>query len=359
MIRFLLCFATLLATVASVDAQEDTQATIVMRDLVVTVIDQVDVPALETGILESLDVTEGDRVTKGQRIGNLDARQIALQAKMAQADLRIAQMRAANHYESQLAKQDLALAEQTASQQKIASEIARKIADNNVRVLAATKASGIAKNEWDRANDARRKFADSVSTSELESLRLAFERSQLETQQATLDQSIDALTAKSKDQEALLHQLRVRQAEVSLEQAATDKAVLEIQTGAKQHAVTLADLSIQRHSIVAPINGVVVQRYQRAGQWVQPGTAIVRVVRMDRLQAEGFLDIATALKLRDRKDVTLQCDQLGEQSIQGTVTFVSPEVDPVNGQVRVLVQFDNTDEKIFPGMRVHLTANGK
>jgi multidrug efflux pump subunit AcrA (membrane-fusion protein) len=31
-------------------------------------------------------------------------------------------------------------------------------------------------------------------------------------------------------------------------------------------------------------------------------------------------------------------------------------VDPVNGQVRVLIEFDNPGEKVLPGMRVDLSA---
>ncbi len=329
---------------------------ITMNNLVVTVIDQVDVPARETGMLETLSVREGDHVTAGQTIGNLDSRQVELQAKLAQADLRIAMARVATQADSRLAKQDLALAQELAKQQQIAADVAGLKAENDARVRAATKATAIAKNEWSRANDARSRFADSVSKSELDSLRLGYERSQLETQQAALEQKIEALGSESSQKESLIHRLQIRRAEVTLEQAESEAEILQIQTAAKQHAAKLADLAAKRHLIVAPFDGVIAQRYQRAGQWVQQGMAIVRLLRLSRLQAEGFFDAATALRLRDAKSVTLRCDQAGDIELSGSIAFVSPEVDPVNGQVRVLIEFDNPGEKVLPGMRVDLSA---
>jgi multidrug efflux pump subunit AcrA (membrane-fusion protein) len=35
--------------------------------------------------------------------------------------------------------------------------------------------------------------------------------------------------------------------------------------------------------------------------------------------------------------------------------FVSPEVDPVNGQVRVLAEVDNPDGVLRPGLRATMT----
>ncbi len=329
---------------------------ITMRDMVVTVIDQVDVPARETGVLETLDVAEGDRVRRGQVIGQIDDRQIKLQASLANADLQVAQRRAQAGFASELAKQDLALAQQLADQQSIVNEVAEVKASSDVRVEAANKAAEMAKNEWARAKDSRARFVESVSKSELDHLRLAYERSELERQQAALDNRIDVLNVKSEAKESLLHELRIERTKISLQQATEDQAILKLQTQSKRLATELAEVAAQRHQIVSPIAGVVVQRYQRAGQWVQPGAAVLRVVRMNRLQAEGFLDIQTALKLRNAKNVSLRCATMNVDSIAAEVTFVSPEVDPVNGQVRVLVQFDNQDERVLPGMRVDLTA---
>jgi multidrug efflux pump subunit AcrA (membrane-fusion protein) len=42
------------------------------------------------------------------------------------------------------------------------------------------------------------------------------------------------------------------------------------------------------------------------------------------------------------------------KSTAGEVSFISPEVDAINNQVRFWVEFDNADAKIFPGMKVNV-----
>ena len=45
----------------------------------------------------------------------------------------------------------------------------------------------------------------------------------------------------------------------------------------------------------------------------------------------------------------------GGLQVSGKVTFVSPEVDPVLGQVRFWAEFENADLSIRPGMIASLT----
>jgi macrolide-specific efflux system membrane fusion protein len=40
-----------------------------------------------------------------------------------------------------------------------------------------------------------------------------------------------------------------------------------------------------------------------------------------------------------------------QEAFFGQVVFVSPEIDPVNGQVRVLIEIDNPELTLRPGTR--------
>jgi macrolide-specific efflux system membrane fusion protein len=40
----------------------------------------------------------------------------------------------------------------------------------------------------------------------------------------------------------------------------------------------------------------------------------------------------------------------------GIVTFVNPEIDPVNGQFRIWVEVDNPKLQLQPGMRAEMTV---
>ncbi|NND97537.1 MAG: HlyD family efflux transporter periplasmic adaptor subunit [Pirellulaceae bacterium] len=332
------------------------QEPIIIDDLVITLIDQVDVPAREMGALESLHVREGDRVKRGDVIGKLDDRQIQVQSNLAATELAIASARAENYLADELAKKDLAQEQRLAEQQKLLRDIAHRTAQNDVRVRASMKAEGVAKSEWDRASEARGKFVDSVSKSEIEGLRLAFEQRQLETRQASFEQSIDQMKAKSEVIASSLHTLRIEQADVLLRQATTEKAVVALEVQAKQFAKDLSEVMVQQHQIVSPLDGVIMERYRQSGEWVKPGDPIVRVVRLDRLRAEGYIDADLATQLRQRKRVRLSRGKSSNVTREGRLVFVSSEINPINGQVRILVEFDNPNEDLLPGMHVQLRS---
>jgi macrolide-specific efflux system membrane fusion protein len=98
--------------------------------------------------------------------------------------------------------------------------------------------------------------------------------------------------------------------------------------------------------------GVVVQVRRRRGEWVQPGETVVRVLRIDRLRAEGFVRASDIEGDMTNAPVTLRVSLAGQpQEFQGVVAFVAPEIDPVNGQVRVWAEFDNPDLLLRPGLK--------
>ena len=57
--------------------------------------------------------------------------------------------------------------------------------------------------------------------------------------------------------------------------------------------------------------------------------------------------------------VTLTVDLGGKRQTQfsGKLVFVSPEVDPVNGQVRVWAQIENRDLQLRPGLRASMSID--
>ena len=348
--RSLVRFVTALTLIAalrlpSVDAQEPEK----IEGFVATLIDSVDVPALETGLLEKVLVEEGDRVTRGQLIAQLNDEQVRLHADFAETEFAIAKKLTDNHVGDQLAKNDLDQQQQLGDQQQILREMAEKKAQNGFKIRSAERAASAAKNEMARATKARRQFSDSVSQSEIDGLRLAYEKALMDTAQADFERQMDALSAKSEGRATALHKLKIDQAGIRLRQATIQKDVTGMQTNLKKNQLSLAQLAIENHKVSSPIDGVVIQRYQQIGQWVSKGTPIARVVRLSRLRAEGYMPTSVATKLRDRLNVGLVVKGDESEPLNGTVTFVSPIINPVDGQMRVLIEFDNPDEKVSPG----------
>ncbi|MCA9113854.1 MAG: HlyD family efflux transporter periplasmic adaptor subunit [Planctomycetaceae bacterium] len=251
--------------------------------VVITLIDRVEVPARETGVLQEVLVTEGDLVDAG-----------ALLARLQDDEARIAADRA-----------------------MIEVEKALKEAGSSVRVEAARKGHEVANAELQRAEEAITRFARSISESELDRLRLTAEQARLQTLQAEEDRKMAALTA--------------RLCEKDLDLSIRD---------------------VERRKLVSPLRGVVVQVNRKTGEWVKPGDPVCRIVRTDRLRVEGFVHVSQIDPTAVGSTALLQItDRHGRsQQHEGVLVFISPEANPVNGQVRIWAEIDNTAGTLRPGL---------
>jgi macrolide-specific efflux system membrane fusion protein len=201
-------------------------------------------------------------------------------------------------------------------------EIARAKATNDVRNRFAKKALEVSQAELKRSTNSIERFAKSVSQSQLDVEKLTVERNQLESEQADHEHEVAGLEMKAKENE-----------------------------------LTAAHAQIMRRQIVAPFEGVIVQIYVRHGEWVEPGQKALRIVNVDRLKAEGFVPAALTGADLAGKSANVETEGTGEQSpAGGTLVFVSPEMDPITGQVRVWADIDNRDGRLRPGQPARMTV---
>jgi len=211
-----------------------------LGNLVVVVIDEADVPALKNGVIAEMRVREGDTVTTGQRLARLDDREATLQLAAAETELSIAEEQLANQHPVEIAEKKLAQQEQLKRQHAIVMEMAEAKAENEVRVLASEKTEAVAKNELGRAVQAREQFADSVSKSEIDSLRLAYERAMLETKQASFERQLDALQARAERETENSFQLGIDRSKIEVAAAMANARIqqLEVELGRQKQQLS-------------------------------------------------------------------------------------------------------------------------
>ena len=286
LIDFVRCLAFTLAA-SGVDVspvRADDPRRVRVSDAIVTLSEQIEVPARSAGALATLRVREGDVVKSGQLAGAIDDIDARLAASKAETALASAKAEAAN----------------------------------DLKVLAAESAAAAAKAELQRALESSEKYAKSVSKSELDRLRLQVDKGMFEHRQAEHER---------------------RQAELAVR--------------IKQNELDSARRALELHGIIAPSEGVVVEVRRHVGEWVEPGVPVLRIVRMNPIRVEGFLSATDALAVRSGCEVSFH-STTGEESggrIVGKLSFVSPEIDPVNGQVRVWAEFPNHDGSLRPGLQ--------
>ena len=332
---------------------------IFVNEMQVVLIDSVDVPASQDGAIAVLSVDEGDSVSVGDELVRLDDRKTKIEQDLAQTRLEIANENAESGLAAELAKKKLAQEMQLAKEHEFKKKIADRKAENDVSVQASKKAELVAQNELKRATEARRQFFDSVSQSEIDNLRLSYERTVLETKQAEFERVIDGLQAEAEAEAANSHQLGVDRYTLELAQAKVEQRVQKLQAQLQMHQLKLAELALSLQVIQSPINGVVVERYRNLGDWVKAGEPLIRVIRLDRLRAEGFITTDQLDGVAVGQKVQLKIQRSAKNTVQreGVVKFISRELEPVSGEIRFWVEFDNASLDVLPGMRLSLSVN--
>ncbi len=263
---------------------------VTVENVLLTLIEQRDVPARESGILVALPFREGDLVKPDAELGRIDDADAKLAEKRAEVDLDIARAKAADESTVHIAEKSLELAEE---------DLARTVA-------------------------ARKKVDRAITDADLQRDELRRDVAQLELEKAAKELSRDKLTSRLKETE-----------------------------------LELAQQAVARRRIVSPIGGMVVQVHRRPGEWIEPSEPVLRILRMDELRAEAFLDANVAGAELVGREVTVFADlaKRTNAEFEGRVVFVSPEVNPVDRMVRVWVDVRNPDLALRPGLRVRMTIH--
>ncbi len=233
--------------------------------------------------------------------------------------------------EGQLVEQDTLLAQiedietqLERNRAQIELENARKKAENDIKVRFAKKALELAQTDLKRAVDSHKRFANAVSEAEIDRLNLQVEKAALEIEQAE-------------------HEFEIAQGDVLV----------------KQNDLLIAERNIQRRKVPSPLAGVVVQINRHRGEWVEPGESVLRILRINPLRAEGFVNSRDVTLDLTGRPVTMTVDLPGKPKSQftGAIVFVSPEVNPINGQIRVWAEIDNRDLLLRPGLRATMAID--
>ncbi len=220
----------------------------------------------------------------------------------------------------QIDDRDAVMAMQIAAHQY---QSAKAQAENRISVEAAQKSHEVARAELDTAVEANRKVPGTFSETEVRRLRLTWQRAGLQIDLARHEMHVAALDARAR-----------------LAQYEQAKAMIE------------------RRKLTAPHDGIVVRVYRHKGDWVQPGDAVMHLVRMNELRALGNFP-ADRYHWKDllgkEVEVTVHLPSGRVESQRAKVGFASPVVQDDN-TFRIWAMVKNRKEDRFwvlgPGLDV-------
>ena len=113
----------------------------------------------------------------------------------------------------------------------------------------------------------------------------------------------------------------------------------------------LAREQLAKRQIVAPIAGVVTDLPLKVGEYCEPPKVLVRVVDSRKFYCVANVDPIEGATLKVGDPLRLEIGTEGEiESLQGSLIFASPVVDPASGLMRIRAVFDNPSGIVRPGV---------
>jgi HlyD family secretion protein len=148
-------------------------------------------------------------------------------------------------------------------------------------------------------------------------------------------------------------------AAISAAQAATVQANAQVQQ--KEAAVKVAQTNLNYTVIHAPIDGVVVSRNVDIGQTVaaslQAPTLFTIAQDLTKMQVYAKTDESDVGQIKPSQPVTFKVDAFPTDQFRGHVSQVRMNATTVQNVVTydTIVDFDNPEMKLFPGMTAYVT----
>jgi HlyD family secretion protein len=258
------------------------------------------------GLVESVLVEPGDRVTQGMTIAILD--NADGEVALSQAKARLAQA------QSNLARLEVGTRPEIIAQRQA--------------VLSSARAR-----EQEAQDNLKR-------TSDLVAQGAQSQRTLIEARSAVDDSRGNTLEAEASLQEAIAGPIPE---EIEAQRA---------NVAAAEASVNRAEIDLQRTQIQAISDGVVEQRHVSAGDYVESADEIATLVASDSLDV--FLEVPEELtsSIKPGLPVTLNTRALPQWQGRATITGIVPTTDTASRRQRVRVRLDNPPAGLLSGMAV-------
>lgn len=269
------------------------------------------VGAAVDGRVADLLVEEGDAVTTGQPVVNLQTAILQFQLQGAKAELALRQ-----------------------------AELDELNAGTTKEELDASMANL-------RASEAAKKFSD-WNFSRVEKLFQGGQVvSETEFQQAQANQKRDEQLYQAARSS---HQLNVRGPRKELIVQATARLNGQIAV------IKSLEEQLKRHTIISPFNGFVTIKHSEQGQWVTKGEVVVQIIKLDEVDIVVNVTADHVSKLALGDQVRIEVPNVTQQLVFGDVFAIVPEADPQSRTFPVKIRVKNEVGKAGPVLKAGMLA---
>ncbi|MGI0484089.1 efflux RND transporter periplasmic adaptor subunit [Pantanalinema rosaneae CENA516] len=244
------------------------------------------------GRITQLSLEAGDRFRQGDVLARIDVMDMSAQTNQAEAGVAQA--------EAEVARSQATLNQ--LESQKLEAQASLRLAQINQTRMAQLQAEG------------------------------AVARSRLDEANTSLDEA----------------KARVAQTEAGIRQAQAAIAQAKAAVNRAESSVTSASVSESYGDVIAPFDGVVVQKLAYVGEMAAPGTPLVKLENPDRLQLEISVPEENLQFVRVGQSVQVRVDAVN-QTVNATIQQIVPAADPTSRSFLIKIPLNNSG-RLISGM---------
>ncbi len=151
-------------------------------------------------------------------------------------------------------------------------------------------------------------------------------------------------------------EMEMKKARIGVEKAIHDRKQAKWDQELREKEWKIALAKQKQHYLSSPMSGTVVKKHKSVGEWVTQGESVFRIVKMDLMRVEGYIDLdKTDVQDVLNKEVTVEIKLAGSRTVtfSGKIVQVTPMVQ-AGEKLLVKAEIKNKKVKgawvIFPGM---------
>src|SRR5436189_6192596 len=323
----------------------------------------VQVASQASGTISALYADYNSVVKKGQVVAQLDPAVSKAQVEQAKANLQQAQA------SLQQAKAGVANSRAGVSDAQARAQAASSTVQNNQSGVAAAQANlAVLKAQQDDALSLLKQQEALVKSGIIAQRDLDVAKTAYKTAQAKYEQGVAQLNQAQLSQQSSASagiaqsqaQVQQSQAQVGQSQAQVQAAEAQVQQAAA--ALQLAEVNLAHTTIASPIDGIVVSRDVNVGQTVAASlsapTLFTIANDLTKMQVIANIDQADIGLVENAKSVKFAVDAFPGKDFDGKIEQMRPNPQNVQNVVtyNVVIDVDNPEQKLKPGMTANLTV---
>ena len=115
----------------------------------------------------------------------------------------------------------------------------------------------------------------------------------------------------------------------------------------------------QRIRVYAESDGVIAHLGVREGMFVTPATEVMSIAQLDQVWVVAEVFERQSAWVEPGQRAVVELDYLPGLSLEGTVDYVNPELDPKTRTLKVRLRFDNEGARLLPNMFARVIIDGR